>query len=835
MPSEYPTDSAGSERNVFIAKTLINFTAELSPERAMSSSAASSNILIDQTSEPQTDFESNSKRHLTVEIQFGTDDAAPIFPLSASEADEEHGDAPEAELKDSLGYGEVDVYLGELDSGMELAKLAPLRREFTRRGIASAHTSSHMYLDDYRSRLYSVRVFCESVLRSPRAARAKIQKVECCIRPTGVRHRFLIFQILRGDMKEVYLRVDRRGDKAVPTRDPILRDLGGSPVKDTARISARRNDLFDRKDNERGRTRVEAELELSNPVSLRDVARVLHVVAGESQTHKLTWENCWFFSAMVQEMLLRNFGAQYKTGALYKVKRTEKRRRKIRNRVYKGFVFPEINGMAATVMTLAKMVDDPSLLKSMQFTLEVIRIGHDIGNHAFSPLATYDIHSRVKHLLAALYEAIHEHLLGHWGFHGARMFKPGFPSQLRQVVTTWVAKHPSFSHTLDAAEFESLATAIQDNLGSSLQPSPSSEHFEHEWSYFFLKGRDDHNSTSLPLRLRNTLLRMVEMMGECMAVEALPWTWRFQMDAEIPTLIDEFERLISPGLRSMGGRWIALLPQADPKAGKFISLLNKSLPYWTVAMAIMGRLDEACDGLRKVCDWMGQSRSDIHDLYDLVTKSKTTLSKSSLSLLRLRHQSIPPSNQLHVLSALRAVIACNVLDELPWLWRFQNNSDIPMLSTEFERRISPELKLACLHWTTLLSQADRRDSRIQSALFKLHALLPFWIAVMSFMGELDRALVCLNDLCEWMRGPPQHEICTAWSQRTKTSSQRRRYLFSLIITRPFRRLIGPMCYLPSRLWLAAVLLMICPGNGDSKTIPTSRHCVTSLKGAFHPS
>ncbi|KAF8319872.1 uncharacterized protein EI90DRAFT_3081718 [Cantharellus anzutake] len=167
-------------------------------------------------------------------------------------------------------------------------------------------------------------------------------------------------------------------------------------------------------------------------------------------------------------------------------------------------------------------------------------------------------------------------------------------------------------------------------------------------------------------------------------------------------------------------------------------------------MSFMGELDRALVCLDDLCEWLGEKSTSMRALYDLVEKYKDPLAASSLSIFAYRHPSIPPSSRSHVLSAIEVVAGCCALDDLPQEWRFRPNSDIPTLNDEFERCISPELKLACFHWMNLICQADHHDNKIQSALSSLQPILPFWIVVMSFTGQLDRALVCLNDLCEWL-------------------------------------------------------------------------------------
>jgi hypothetical protein len=49
----------------------------------------------------------------------------------------------------------------------------------------------------------------------------------------GVRHRFLIFHIVRSDGKDFYLRLDRRRDHTIPLVVFGVRDLGRSNASDT--------------------------------------------------------------------------------------------------------------------------------------------------------------------------------------------------------------------------------------------------------------------------------------------------------------------------------------------------------------------------------------------------------------------------------------------------------------------------------------------------------------------------------------------------------------------------------------------------------------------------
>ena len=99
--------------------------------------------------------------------------------------------------------------------------------------LASAAAFCSEYLESRPYKTYSVRTFCESFFNSHRAVSAEIVSVKRYGDRFGVRHRFLIFHVVRTDGKNFYLRVDRRRDHDVSLWDFGIQNLGRSNAADT--------------------------------------------------------------------------------------------------------------------------------------------------------------------------------------------------------------------------------------------------------------------------------------------------------------------------------------------------------------------------------------------------------------------------------------------------------------------------------------------------------------------------------------------------------------------------------------------------------------------------
>jgi hypothetical protein len=109
-----------------------------------------------------------------------------------------------------------------------------LAQKYTATLPLSAGAPCFEYLEYRPYRIYSVRMFCESLFNSPCANDAKIASVKRYSDRNGVPHRFLLFHIVRDNGTEFYLRMDRRRDHDIPLWVFGIRDLGGSNAVDAA-------------------------------------------------------------------------------------------------------------------------------------------------------------------------------------------------------------------------------------------------------------------------------------------------------------------------------------------------------------------------------------------------------------------------------------------------------------------------------------------------------------------------------------------------------------------------------------------------------------------------
>jgi hypothetical protein len=102
------------------------------------------------------------------------------------------------------------------------------------------------------------------------------------------------------------------------------------------------------------------------------------------------------------------------------------------------------------------------------------------------------------------------------------------------------------------------------------------------------------------------------------------------------------------------------------------------------------------------------------------------------------------------LFALELLLGCTTLSEMPEIWRFQLNSDIPELRTEFAKRISTQLLFMCRHWIDFLCEADCTDGEVMAALSRSIPSLRHWVAVMGVMDEMELVCRSLKALYAWL-------------------------------------------------------------------------------------
>jgi len=115
-----------------------------------------------------------------------------------------------------------------------------------------------------------------------------------------------------------------------------------------------------------------------------------------------------------------------------------------------------------------------------------------------------------------------------------------------------------------------------------------------------VKYKSDSRST-LPLLLALGLL------PDCNKLSTMPEIWRLQLNGDIHELQSEFGKRISTQLQFICCHWIALLCAADYVDDEVMAALShcmQALRPWVATMGIMGKMEEACEGLRDLYLWL---------------------------------------------------------------------------------------------------------------------------------------------------------------------------------------------------------------------------------------
>jgi len=106
---------------------------------------------------------------------------------------------------------------------------------------------------------------------------------------------------------------------------------------------------------------------------------------------------------------------------------------------------------------------------------------------------------------------------------------------------------------------------------------------------------------------RPLALLALELLPDCNKLSTMPEIWHLQLNDDIHELQSEFGKRISIQLQIMCCHWIALLCAADCMDGDIIAALSRcmqALCPWVATMGIMGKMEQACEGLRDLYLWL---------------------------------------------------------------------------------------------------------------------------------------------------------------------------------------------------------------------------------------
>jgi hypothetical protein len=130
------------------------------------------------------------------------------------------------------------------------------------------------------------------------------------------------------------------------------------------------------------------------PAPLIATAQILYAVAAESQDYRLDkvtisishtcyrqseltcfQENCWFFASVIQEILVRNFGAQYQSGDLNHPTLANQRRALIVTHAYRE-LSREVDSGTDAVLKLTELISDSDLASVVKSCIDTLKEQH---------------------------------------------------------------------------------------------------------------------------------------------------------------------------------------------------------------------------------------------------------------------------------------------------------------------------------------------------------------------------------------------------------------------------------------------------------------------------
>src|SRR5258708_24929442 len=101
---------------------------------------------------------------------------------------------------------------------------------------------------------------------------------------------------------------------------------------------------------------------------------------------------------------------------------------------------------------------------------------------------------------------------------------------------------------------------------------------------------------------------IIEHLSLCESLQPLSERHRFRLKEDIPGLQEEFNSVLPATVQFACKSWCLLtcrLMCTDSRIiGALHQLVRRWLPHWIAAMEIMGEVDEACQGLHQVEQWM---------------------------------------------------------------------------------------------------------------------------------------------------------------------------------------------------------------------------------------
>ena len=113
------------------------------------------------------------------------------------------------------------------------------------------------------------------------------------------------------------------------------------------------------------------------------------------------------------------------------------------------------------------------------------------------------------------------------------------------------------------------------------------------------------------------LLSVLELLQDCNKLSTMPEIWRLQLNDDILELQSEFGKRIPIQLQIICCHWIPLLCAVDCVDDEVMAALSRcmrALRPWVATMGIMGKMEQACEGLRGLYLWLVCVQAAMHTL-----------------------------------------------------------------------------------------------------------------------------------------------------------------------------------------------------------------------------
>ena len=111
-------------------------------------------------------------------------------------------------------------------------------------------------------------------------------------------------------------------------------------------------------------------------------------------------------------------------------------------------------------------------------------------------------------------------------------------------------------------------------------------------------------------------------------LDNLPLEWRYEPKTNTPELVAEFNKMLSPSVRSLCLEWcdiVRCFPNTDTEILANLTQIIPMLLHWVAAMGIMDELSRALRGLYDLHSWAVRTLYYYKLTYVLILETRMTI------------------------------------------------------------------------------------------------------------------------------------------------------------------------------------------------------------------